>query len=389
MNENQQEKLVLVDGEIMPEAEAFIDVNDRGHNFGDGVFEIVPVYNGRCFALLPHMNNLFDSVIAVKIPGVYMIEELVEFHESLLAATGLKDCEIYTQVTRGSGAYALSYPEQSIPHLTMYAVPVDREALAEKRAKGVNVITVEDVRWARCDINTLNRLPEVMAKQKAVIGNAFDSLFVRDGKITESTEASFFIYKDGILWTHPENNFIHKNITRRLLMERLSKDLDLQIIERAFDKDFALKADEAFLCGPRCEFMPVTKIDRSFVADGKVGELIQKLQDAYMAFVAKECPAKHEYQRAGAWSVIGGFGVGAAIAASGAADAAAAFYVYHRYSGAYDAGAHVAAGRPEDSTFAGVFAAADCLRAGAGAAAVSDSCNLAGQFYLCAACASV
>ena len=163
MNENQQEKLVLVDGEIMPEAEAFIDVNDRGHNFGDGVFEIVPVYNGRCFALLPHMNNLFDSVIAVKIPGVYMIEELVEFHESLLAATGLKDCEIYTQVTRGSGAYALSYPEQSIPHLTMYAVPVDREALAEKRAKGVNVITVEDVRWARCDINTLNRLPEVMA----------------------------------------------------------------------------------------------------------------------------------------------------------------------------------------------------------------------------------
>lgn len=169
MNENQQEKLVLVDGEIMPEAEAFIDVNDRGHNFGDGVFEIVPVYNGRCFALLPHMNNLFDSVIAVKIPGVYMIEELVEFHESLLAATGLKDCEIYTQVTRGSGAYALSYPEQSIPHLTMYAVPVDREALAEKRAKGVNVITVEDVRWARCDINTLNRLPEVMAKQRLLL----------------------------------------------------------------------------------------------------------------------------------------------------------------------------------------------------------------------------
>lgn len=202
MSDNQ--KLVLVDGEIMPQEEAYVDVNDRGHNFGDGVFEIVPVYNGRCFALLPHMNNLFDSVIAVKIPGVYMIEELVEFHESLLAATGLADCEIYTQVTRGSGEYSLAYPEQSIPHLTMFAVPVDRDALAQKRAKGVNVITVEDVRWARCDVNTLNRLPEVMAKQKATIGNAFDALFVRDGKITESTEASFFIYKDGVLWTHPK-----------------------------------------------------------------------------------------------------------------------------------------------------------------------------------------
>lgn len=286
-----QERLVLMDGEIMPEAEAYVDVTDRGHTFGDGVFEIVPVYNGRCFALLPHMNNLFDSVIAMKIPGVYMIEELVEFHEGLLEAAGLQDCEIYTQITRGSGAYNLAYPEQSIPHLTMYAVPVDRAALAAKREKGVNIITEEDVRWSRCDVNTLNRLPEVMAKQKAVIGNAFDALFVRDGKITESTEASFFIYKDGILWTHPENNFIHKNITRRLLMERLSKDLDLQIIERAFDKEFALKAEEAFLCGPRCEFMPVTKIDRSFVADGKPGALVKQLQQAYMAFVAKECPA--------------------------------------------------------------------------------------------------
>ena len=287
------ENLVLIDGEIMPMEEAFVDVNDRGHNFGDGVFELVPVYNGRCFALLPLMNNLFDSVISVKIPGVYMIEELVEFHESLIAATGLENCEIYTQITRGSAPYGLAYPEPSVPRLTMFAVPVDREALAEKRAKGVNVITEKDERWARCDVNTLNRLPEVVAKQKATISRAFDALFVRDGKITEATEASFFIYKDGVLWTHPENNFIHKNVVRRLLMERLSKDLDLQIIERPFDKDFALKADEAFLCGPRCEFMPVTKIDRGFVNGGKVGELVPQLQAAYTAFVAKECPAKH------------------------------------------------------------------------------------------------
>ena len=287
-----QENLVLVDGEIMPLAEAYIDVNDRGHNFGDGVFEIVPVYNGRCFALLPHMNNLFDSVIAMKIPGVYMIEELVEFHEALLAASKLENCEIYTQVTRGTGMYGLAYPEMSIPHLTMYAVAVDREALAEKRAKGVNIITETDERWARCDVNTLNRMPEVMARQKATVSNAFDALFVRDGKITESTEASFFIYKDGVLWTHPEGKFIHKNITRRLLKERLAQDMDLQIIERPFDKDFALKADEAFLCGPRCEIMPVTKIDRGFINGGKVGQLAQDLQAAYKAFVAQECPAK-------------------------------------------------------------------------------------------------
>ena len=291
--EEKNTNLVLIDGEIMPLEEAFVDVNDRGHNFGDGVFELVPVYNGRCFGLLPLMNNLFDSVISVKIPGVYMIEELVEFHENLIEATGMENGEIYTQITRGSAPYGLAYPEPSVPRLTMFAVPVDRAALEEKRAKGVNVITEKDERWARCDVNTLNRLPEVLAKQKATIGRAFDALFVRDGKITEATESSFFIYKDGILWTHPENNFIHKNVVRRLLMERLSKDMDLQIIERAFDKEFALKADEAFLCGPRCEFMPVTKIDRSFVNGGKVGELVPQLQRAYTEFVLKECPAKH------------------------------------------------------------------------------------------------
>lgn len=291
--EEKNTNLVLIDGEIMPMEEAFVDVNDRGHNFGDGVFELVPVYNGRCFGLLPLMNNLFDSVISVKIPGVYMIEELVEFHENLIEATGMENGEIYTQITRGSAPYGLAYPEPSVPRLTMFAVPVDRAALEEKRAKGVNVITEKDERWARCDVNTLNRLPEVLAKQKATIGRAFDALFVHDGKITEATESSFFIYKDGILWTHPENNFIHKNVVRRLLMERLSKDMDLQIIERAFDKEFALKADEAFLCGPRCEFMPVTKIDRSFVNGGKVGELVPQLQRAYTEFVLKECPAKH------------------------------------------------------------------------------------------------
>lgn len=287
-----KENLVLINGEIMPMSEAFIDVNDRGHNFGDGVFEVVPVYNGRGFALLPHMNNLFESVIQVKIPAVYTIEELVEFHEQLLAATGYKDCEIYTQVTRGSGPMQLAYPEQSIPNLTMFAVPVDREALEEKRAKGVNLVTEEDVRWQRCDINSLNRLPEVIAKQKAFVSNAFDALFVRDGKITEATESSFFIFKDGILWTHPEGKLIHKNITRKLLKERLCPDLDLQIIEKAFDKEFALKADEAFICGPRCEFMPVTKIDRGFINGGQTGELVAKLQKAYLDFVMRECPAK-------------------------------------------------------------------------------------------------
>ena len=215
--------LVLVDGEIMPAEEAAVSVHDRGHQFGDGVFEIVPVYNGRCFALLPHMDNLFESVIKVKIPAVYTIEELIEFHEALIAESGIENGEIYTQITRGTADYGLAFPEMSVPQLTMTIVETDREVLAAKRESGVNIITTEDNRWQFCNVNTLNRLPEVLARQKARESNAFDTLFIREnGKITESTESSFMVIKDEMIWTHPDNNLVHKNITRRLIKERLA-----------------------------------------------------------------------------------------------------------------------------------------------------------------------
>ncbi len=288
MNKN----LVIVDGVIMQSEEAAVSVHNRGHQFGDGVFEIVPVYNGRCFALLPHMDNLFESVIKVKIPAVYTIEELVEFHEHLITESGIENGEIYTQITRGAADYGLSFPEMSVPQLIMTIVESDRENLAVKRKSGVNIITTEDVRWQSCDINTLNRLPEVLARQKARESNAFDTLFIREnGKITETTESSFMVIKDEVIWTHPDNSFIHKNITRRLIKERLAPDLDMQVIEKAFDMDFVLKAEEAFLCGPRTEIISVTKIDRKFIGNG-VGKVVPRLEAAFKKFVAQECPLK-------------------------------------------------------------------------------------------------
>lgn len=284
--------LVLVNGNIMSTEEAVVERTDRGHTFGDGVFEIVPVYNGKVFGLLPHMNNLFDSIIKVKIPGVYMIEELVAFHETLIQESGCKDCEIYTQVTRGAGEYTLSSPKLSVPCLSMFIVPVDREALAEKREAGVSVLSQKDVRWEYCDVNTLNRMPEVMAREKARIGRFFEALFVRDGKITEATEGSFFAYKDGVLWTHPENNHIHKNVTRRLIKERLAVDLQVPVIERPFDIEFVKTASEAFICSPRYEIMPVTKIDHHIIGEGKPGAFTKELQQAYEAYVKAECPAR-------------------------------------------------------------------------------------------------
>ena len=97
--------LILINGDIVDRKEGLIEYCDRGHQFGDGVFEIVPVYNGKVFGMIPHMENLFTSVTRLKIPAVYMVEELVEFHEALIKATGMENGEIYTQITRGSAPF--------------------------------------------------------------------------------------------------------------------------------------------------------------------------------------------------------------------------------------------------------------------------------------------
>ena len=276
--------LILINGDIVDRKEGLIEYCDRGHQFGDGVFEIVPVYNGKVFGMIPHMENLFTSVTRLKIPAVYMVEELVEFHEALIKATGMENGEIYTQVTRGSAPFGLAFPEMSVPQLVMQPVFTDRSQLAEAQQKGVKLITEKDLRWQHCDVNTLNRLPEVMARQ--------DALFVRDGKITETTESSFMLVKDEVLWTAPENENIHKNITRKVIKERLALDLGMPVVEKNFDVDFALKAEEAFICGPRCEIVPVVKIDRKLLNGGEVGKVVPQLLEAYKNFVAKECPAR-------------------------------------------------------------------------------------------------
>lgn len=282
-------KIVLVNGEILPADQLQISPFDRGHLFGDGVYELVPVYNGKAFALLPHLDNLFASCIKMKIPAVYTVDELVSFHEELIKASGIVEGEIYTEITRGEGPYSLEFPETSVPQLIMTVLPVERDKQQTLRTNGVNLITVPDKRGELCDLNTLGRVQEIMAKQKARVGKAYDALFILEGKITEATEATFMLVKDGMLWTYPEGGHIHHNMTRRIIKEKLAPELDMQVIEKAFTVEFALKAEEAFLCGPRCEIMPVYKLDRKLIAEGKPGSVTSDLQAAYLRFVAQEC----------------------------------------------------------------------------------------------------
>ncbi len=281
--------LILINNDIVDAEEINVHPFNRGHQFGDGVYEIIPVYNGKALHAEAHMENLFNAIVQIRIPGFYMVDEMVEFTNRLIEAAEITDGLLYTQVTRGIGPYELDFPGQCEPELIMQAVPLDRAALAEMRQTGVNLLTVPDERAVKCDLNTLYRLPEILARNKARVGKFYDALFVRDEKITEATESTFMVVKDEMLWTYPMKlGSIHDNGMRRLIKEKLAPALDMQVIEKAFTKDFALNADEALLCGCRCEIMPVAKIDRRVIGDGKPGKFTLQLQDVFEDYIREQ-----------------------------------------------------------------------------------------------------
>jgi D-alanine transaminase len=283
--------LGLVDGKIIDLNEQVIQMEDRGYQFGDGVYEVTRVFNGRCFGFKPHMDRLFYSLRELKIPAVYTTEELAEFHERLIKESGLKEAGIYLQITRGVAPRAHGFPENVVPRLTMTIRPAN--ANNELRAAGATGVFAPDVRWLRCDIKTINLLGNLLAKQKAIQAGAYEAIQVRDnGTVTEGSSSNFFVVKDGVLWTHPVSNLILNGITRRYVLEKVAPQLGLTVVEKEFDVAFVKKAEEAFVTGTITEIMPFIALDGEPVGDGKVGPVAQKLINAFQAIIREECGAR-------------------------------------------------------------------------------------------------
>lgn len=282
-------ELGLADGRIIDVGEAVVPMEDRGHQFGDGVYEVTKVYNGRCFALRPHLERLFKSLRELRIPAVYTAEELAEFHERLILESEIKDGYIYLQITRGVASRTHGFPDQTVPRLTMSIKPSN--PLPEKLVQsGAAAIWLPDERWLRCDIKSLNLLGNILGKQKAKEAGVFEGIMVRDGFVTEGTSTSFFVCKDGVLWTHPANNLILGGITRAIIKDRLAVDLNIPVLEKAFKPEFVESVDEAFICGTNTEIMPIVNISGVAIGSGEVGEVTRSLKEGYKKLIAEECP---------------------------------------------------------------------------------------------------
>lgn len=276
-------------GKIIELDEKVIGLEDRGYQFGDGIYEATHVYNKKCFALKYHLDRCIRSMRELKIPIIYTYEELEEMHQALIAQSGFDEALIYFQITRGIAPRNHYFPEKVVPELTMTIHPATTRT--DWQTSGIKCVFAEDQRWLRCDIKSLNLLGNILAKQQAHEASCQEAFLVRKdtNTITEGASSNAYIVKDGIVWTHPLSNLILKGVTRSILLEEVAPKLDITVIEKAFTPEFALTADEAFITNTSFQVMPAISLGGKQIGDGKPGELTLKLQQAYKDIVAKEC----------------------------------------------------------------------------------------------------
>lgn len=269
------------DGEYLQEEQLNLSVNDRGYAFGDGVYEVIKVYDGALYTADEHLERLLESAEKIKINLPYTLEQLIKITEELQQKNELSTGHIYLQVTRGAAPRVHQFPDQSVlPVITGYTVENPRPL--EQMESGAAMKSVEDMRWLRCDIKSLNLLGNVLAKQEAVESGCQEALFVRDGIVREGSASNVFGIKEGVLYTHPANHFILNGITRRVVLQ-LASELSLPVEEKEFTLEDAYLMDEFFFTSTNAEITPVVTLDGQSVGSGVPGQITRQLQNLFEA----------------------------------------------------------------------------------------------------------
>lgn len=273
-------RIVYVNGEYLPEEEARISVFDRGFLFADGVYEVTSVIDGKLVDNEAHLARLDRSLDELNMDFDVSGEEITTIQKELMKRNSLREGTIYLQVSRGVAERDFAFPDKPSPSLVMFT---QAKNLVDSPAaqRGMSVILVDDIRWKRRDIKTVQLLAASMAKQAATEAGADDAWMVEDGLVTEGTSNNAWIVKGGKLITRQLSNEILHGITRRAVMKLAEEDA-LEIEERPFTAEEAMKADEAFITSASTFVMPVVKIDGSMIGNGNPGSLTLRLRELYV-----------------------------------------------------------------------------------------------------------
>ena len=273
--------MILHNGRLSDKQDVRISVDDRGYYFGDGVYEVFRIYNGALFEADAHLARLQRSADEVRLKLPYPLDAIRSMLEKLRGAERVTEGMLYMQITRGEAPRSHTFPDDAVPNLVAWCKPLPRPLNQLKH--GIDAVTVEDVRWLRCDIKSLNLLPNTLAKQQAADSGADEAVFVRGGIVTECSASNLMIVKNGELWTHPANHLILHGITRGVVL-RLSAELAIPVREQPFGVDALMTADEAFITGTTVEITPVVRIDGAPVGTGTPGPVTRRLQAAFAQY---------------------------------------------------------------------------------------------------------
>ncbi len=277
------EALANLNGEQVALAEAKVPALDRGFLFGDAVYEVLRVYEGRAWLLEEHFQRLARSLEAIRIRGVDL-ERLRRRMLETIAAGPFVEATVYIQITRGAGPRSHPFPAKATPLEFLY-VQEFHDPYEEARRSGASVITQPDIRWGRCDIKSTDLLANVLAMQAATEAGCLEALLCHaDGTVSEGTHTSFFGVLHGTLLTAPKSNAILPGITRGLVL-RLAARAKVPVREHVLRRDDVEQVSELFLTGTTTEVLPVVRVDGCQIADSRPGPITRRFQDAYQEAV--------------------------------------------------------------------------------------------------------
>ncbi|MEN8259304.1 MAG: D-amino acid aminotransferase [Pseudomonadota bacterium] len=281
-----EDPIVFLNGKFTPRSKATISVMDRGFLFGDGIYEVIPVYGGRLFRLEEHLDRLNNSLKAIRIESPYRHGKWRQIMERLLVGTG--DQSIYLQITRGVAAKRdHAFPVSCEPTVFAMCSPIQP---AGNGHTGVRAITLQDTRWQRCDIKAITLLANILLRQEAIDQGCTEAILIRDGRVTEGAASNVFVVIDGVLQTPAKGNDILPGITRDLIVE-LAGANGIPVKEGPIAAQALESADEIWLTSSTREILPVIELDGLKIADGRPGPVWQKMHGLLQGFKKSLLPS--------------------------------------------------------------------------------------------------
>jgi D-alanine transaminase len=270
---------VYLNGDFLPAEAAKVSVLDRGFLFGDGVYEVIPVYDGRPFRLAQHLDRLERSLEGVQISAPLTRDRWTAVLEGLVAHHGGGDLSVYLQVTRGVARRDHAFPAGIAPTVFAMAGPLP----PRPGSAGASVIIARDIRWDRCHIKAITLLPNVLLRQEAAEAGAMEAILVRHGIVTEGAASNVFAVVGGRVVTPPKSAQILPGITRDLVIDLLAR-AGTPAEERVLSLDELRGAEEIWLTSSTREVVPVLRLDGAVVGTGEAGPVWQGIDQLYQAY---------------------------------------------------------------------------------------------------------